>query len=82
MIIKTNEFELEITQGADIYLGSRKTGQIFKQWDEVTENVRVELKSIVEQAEKLAKYSEELLLTTSNNRTKKSDIFRHNVSPI
>ena len=67
MIIKTNKFELEITQEANIYLGSKKTGQIFKRWDEVAENVRVELKSIAEQAEKLVKYSEELLLTASPN---------------
>ena len=66
MIIKTNEFELEIYQGSDVYLGSRKTGQTFRKWSEINENVKVELKRIEEQAESLVKRLEELLFTTTN----------------
>ncbi len=67
MIIKTDGYELEISQGADVYLGSRKRGQTFKKWSEIDDNVKVGLERIAKQAESLIKYSEELLFTTTNN---------------
>jgi len=30
MIVKTENFELEISAGTDVYFGSRTSGQIFK----------------------------------------------------
>jgi hypothetical protein len=62
MIIKTNDFELEIFQGSEVYLGSKKRGQTFKKWSEMDENIRVGLESIMKQTESLLKTSEELLL--------------------
>lgn len=64
MIIKTGEFELEISEGAEVYLGSKATGQTFKKWTDMDENVKVGLEGIVKQAESLIKHSEELLFAT------------------
>ena len=35
MIIKTENSELEISIGTDVYLGSKAAGQIFKKLDEM-----------------------------------------------
>ncbi len=67
MIIKTDGFELEISQGTDVYIGSRKRGQAFKKWSDIDDNVKVELERIAKEAESLVKYSEELLFTKTNN---------------
>jgi hypothetical protein len=67
MIIKTDGFELEITQGADVYIGSRKRGQAFKKWSDIDDNVKVGLERIAKEAESLVKYSEELLFTETNS---------------
>jgi len=61
MIIKTNDFELEIFQGSEVYLGSKKRGQTFKKWSEIDDNVKVGLENIMKQAEGLVKTSEKLL---------------------
>lgn len=66
MIIKTNEFELEISQGTDVYLGSRKSGQTFKKWSEIDADVKIEFEKIAEQAENLVKHAKKLLSTTKN----------------
>jgi hypothetical protein len=66
MIIKTNEFELEIFQGTDVYFGSRKTGQIFKKWDDIDDNTKVGLAKIMEHVKGLGKDSEDLLFTIVN----------------
>jgi len=70
MIIKTDEYELEISQGTDVYIGSKKRGQAFKKWSEIDDNVKVGLERIAKQAESLVKYSEELLFTATNTRDK------------
>ncbi len=67
MIIKTDGFELEISQGTDVYIGSRKRGQAFKKWSEIDNNVKIGLERIAKEAESLVKYSEELLFTKTNN---------------
>jgi len=66
MIIKTDEDELEISQGTDVYIGSKERGQAFKKWSEIDDNVKVGLERIAKQAESLVKYSEELLFTATN----------------
>jgi hypothetical protein len=66
MIIKTDEYELEISQGTDVYIGSKERGQAFKKWSEIDDNVKVGLERIAKQAESLVKYSEELLFTKTN----------------
>ena len=67
MIIKTDGYELEISQGTDVYIGSKERGQAFKKWSEIDNNVKVGLERIAKEAESLVKYSEELLLTKTNN---------------
>ncbi len=64
MIIKIGDFELEISRGSDVYLGSRKTGQTFKKWSDIDEDVKIGLENILSQAENLIKNTEALLCTT------------------
>lgn len=66
MIIKNDQFELEIYPGSTVYLGSRKKGQTFTKWDEIDENRKVELERIMKQVDILLKYSEGLLFMTSS----------------
>jgi len=70
MIIKTENSELEISIGTDVYLGSKESGQIFKKWDdfEDTQKLRLETKLILE--------SEKMLLEveTINNKSSSSII--------
>lgn len=66
MIIKTNEFELEITQGSEVYLGSKTTGQTFKNWSDIDDDIKIGLAGIVKQAEILVKHSEALLCAATN----------------
>lgn len=62
MIIKTGGYELEISQGSNIYLGSIKTGQTFKSWSDIDENVRAGLTEITQKIERLVAESEKLLI--------------------
>jgi hypothetical protein len=55
MIIKTDKFELEISDGINVYFGSKTSGQIFKKWDEFKEEEKRQLEIIQNAAEKLLK---------------------------
>ena len=66
MIIKINGFELEMSSNSDIYFGSRSTGQIFKKWADLDENMKVGLEKIQTQAEKLIRQSEEILQSAAS----------------
>ena len=48
MIIKTKKFELEISNGINVYFGSKTSGQIFKKWDEFKEEEKRQLEIIEE----------------------------------
>jgi hypothetical protein len=61
MIIKTDGFELEISKGGEIYLGSLTKGQTFLTWAEIDDGVKKELEKIMHKAENLIKDSETLL---------------------
>jgi hypothetical protein len=61
MIIKVNRRELEIFENSNIYLGSPKKGQIFKEIEELDENILNEMVNIQEKAEDLIKQAEQLL---------------------
>lgn len=65
MIIKNDQFELEIYPGSTVYLGSRKKGQTFTKWTEIDDNLKVELERIMKQVDNLLEYSEGLLFLTS-----------------
>jgi len=62
MIVKNKDFELEISNGFDIYFGSRTSGQIFKKWDEFEDNVKLRLELIQNKVGKLILECEEILL--------------------
>ena len=62
MIIKTDKFELEISNGVDVYFGSKTSGQIFKKWEDFKEEEKLKLQMIQNTAEKLLMESEALLL--------------------
>ncbi|HAY39717.1 MAG TPA: hypothetical protein DCY53_10550 [Desulfobacteraceae bacterium] len=62
MIIKTENSELEISIGTDVYLGSRVSGQIFKKWDDFEDNQKLRLEIILKKVEELIFESEKMLL--------------------
>jgi hypothetical protein len=62
MIIKTENSELEISIGTDVYLGSRASGQIFKKWDDFEDNQKLRLEIILKKVEDLIFESEKMLL--------------------
>ncbi len=66
MIIKTEKFELEISNGINVYFGSKTSGQIFKKWEDFKEEEKLKLEMIQNTAEKLLKESEAILLTDSD----------------
>ena len=83
MIIKTEDSELEISIGTDVYLGSRASGQIFKKWDDFEDNQKLKLEIILKKVEELIFESEKMLLEVraTNNKdsgTLRSVSFAHN----
>ena len=61
MMIKTDQFELEIVKGSSIYLGSKRVGQTFYKWDEIDDNMKSGLDNIIKQVQSLIQDSENLL---------------------
>ena len=61
MIIKTENFEIEISVGTDVYFGSRTSGQIFKKWDDFEDNDKLRLEIIQKKVERLILESKEIL---------------------
>jgi len=54
MIVKTENFELEISAGTDVvYFGSRTSGQLFKKWSDFEDSEKLRLEIIQEKVEKL-----------------------------
>ena len=84
MIIKTENSELEISVGTDVYLGSRESGQIFKKWDDFEDNQKLKLEIIQKKVERLILESKEILSakkTADNiNRDRRSGIERRQFS--
>ena len=62
MIIKINDSELEISNNSEIYLGSKRTGQIFKNWAELDETARKKLRILQTQAQALVNQSIKILV--------------------
>jgi len=62
MIIKTENSELEISIGTNVYLGSMASGQIFKKWDDFEDNQKFRLEIILKKVEELISESERMLL--------------------
>jgi len=73
MIIKTEDSELEISIGTDVYLGSRASGQIFKKWDDFEDNQKLRLEIILKKVEELIFESEKMLLEARATNNQESD---------
>ena len=73
MIVKNEDFELEISIGTDIYFGSKTSGQNFKKWDDLTDNEKFRLESLHKKIEKLIVEYKEIFLDEqlSNNEVNK-----------
>ena len=63
MLIKTDIYELEISKNSNVYLGSKKSGQIFTNWSDLDESVKIDLEDISRQVETLMLQTEKLLST-------------------
>ncbi len=61
MLIKTDVCELEISPNSNIYLGSKKSGQIFAAWSDLNSSVKDDLEDIRRQVENLMLRTEQLL---------------------
>jgi len=73
MIIKTENSELEISIGTDVYLGSMASGQIFKKWDDFEDNQKLRLEIILKKVEELISESEKMLLEVGAMNNEGSD---------
>jgi hypothetical protein len=71
MIIKTENSELEISIGTDVYLGSKESGQIFKKWNDFEDTQKLRLETILKKVEELILESEKMLLEVGaiNNKS-------------
>jgi len=68
MIIKTKDFELEISEETDVYFASKKLGQNFKKWDDLDDSEKFALEIIQKKVEKLtSEYAEILYAKDINN---------------
>jgi hypothetical protein len=76
MIIKTEDSELEISIGMDVYLGSKASGQIFKKWDDFEDNQKLKLETILKKVEALIYESEKMLLEVRATNNKDSGTLR------
>ena len=63
MIIKSEEFELEVYPGTDVYFASKFSGQIFKKWDDLKDNDKLQLELLKKKIEKLILESQESLFS-------------------
>ena len=61
MIIKTEDFEIEISIGNDVYFASKKLGQNFKKWGDLNDHENHKLEIIQKKVERLIFESKEIL---------------------
>jgi hypothetical protein len=61
MIIKSENFELEISEGTDVYFATRTFGQMFKKWNELEDNEKLRLEILQKKVEKLILETKEIL---------------------
>ena len=66
MIIKNEKFELEISNGIEIYFGSKTSGQVFIKWEDFKDEEKQQIELIQNAVEKLFRTSEKMFLTDSN----------------
>ena len=61
MIIKNENFELEISEGTDVYFATRTFGQMFKKWNELEDDEKLRLEILQKKVEKLLLETKEIL---------------------
>ena len=61
MIIKTEDFELEISSGTDVYFASKTLGQNFIKWDDLEDNAKLRLEIMQKKVKRLILESKEIL---------------------
>jgi len=61
MIIKTDMFELEISDVAGVYFGSKTSGQLFRKWEEFRDKEKQQIELIQNSVKKLLLETESLL---------------------
>lgn len=66
MIIKNEKYELEISNGIEVYFGSKTSGQVFKRWEDFKEEEKQKIEMIQDAVEKLLKTSEKMFEIDSN----------------
>jgi hypothetical protein len=64
MIIKTEDFEIEIYNGIDVYFASKKLGQNFKKWDDFDDSEKHALEIMQKKVERLTLEYKEILSET------------------
>ena len=60
MIIKNEKYELEISNGLEVYFGSKTSGQVFKKWADFKEEEKQQIEMIQSTVEDLLKSSEKM----------------------
>jgi len=70
LIIKTEDFELEISKGTDVYFASKTLGQNFKKWDDLEDNEKLRLEIIQKKVERLILESKEILSAAYSDRSR------------
>jgi len=63
MIIKTEKFELEISDGSGVYFGSKTSGQLFRKWEEFRDKEKRQIELIQNSVKKLLMESEAIFVT-------------------
>ena len=71
MIIKNEKFELEISNGIEIYFGSKTSGQVFKKWEEFKDEEKQQIELIQNAVENLLRLSATMFLTDTTNPIKR-----------
>ena len=76
MIIKTEDFEIEIYNGIDVYFASKMLGQNFKKWDDFDDSEKLALKKKKKKVERLTLEYKEILsekvIANTLNRDRRS----------
>ena len=81
MVIKSEDFELEVSKGNDVYFASKFKGQIFKKWDELEDNVKLLLEVLKKRIDKLILEAQENLFAKEiDNGARRSGIDRRQFS--
>ena len=66
MIFKNEKYEFEISNGLEVYFGSKTSGHVFKKWEDFKEEEKQQIAMIQETVENLLKTSEKMFEVDPN----------------